>query len=525
MSDDYLQIISMNHTVFQPRGVTCVSELDIGHLNDKQYMRKSYQSNMDLSKELQLDANVLEDSQSVPIDEITSSEQKMPPPKPPRTLSLAPDAVVIMPNRLQQMEGQSMGFTSPIDQTSPLMAGSRVSSFNPMSSFSTHRGHSRSKSESLKSNYGASSNLVTQELTPVVGEGTLNVQRETPQSSSPNLDVTRSKSPSFRNKSPSFRNKPPSCKISLAPETCNSSVASNRTSHVKEDITGITCTLPRLVLGEKGMITGNVLGSSKEKSTHISLSSSENATDNSKQASEVEKEVVSEACKKKYGNILQELSTRSLKPSKSLLPTSNVDEEQGSAGVHVKEQYCDKKSSETEAFILDTPFTLSKMSRLNQSRKAKQTSGERFRRYSGDDLLEPRIKIRNSSFVPHDEDGSILEDKPLSRLTQMAASEGGVSILQKEVLAVSTSLFLGSPELNDSPRTGDSEKMSPNYSFSFDGQEYKRFQDPNKVVLTIITADVMGNISSVHVQMVHFAACVFTFNFFLKFDIEICLSH
>ncbi|XP_063868935.1 uncharacterized protein LOC135104997 isoform X3 [Scylla paramamosain] len=461
----------------RPRGVSCVSELDIAHLNDRQYTRKSYQSNMDLSKELQLDANVLEDDRSVPADEVTSSEQKIPPPKPPRTLSLAPDAVVIMPNRLQQMEGQSRVFTSPTDQASIVVAGSQVSSFNPMSSFSKPRGHSRSKSESSRNTYAASSNLGTQELIPVVGGRALDVQRETSQSSSPSLDLTRSKSPSLRSKSPS-------CKTSLSPQICKFPVPSSRTSHIKEDIREITCTLPRLIIGEKG-ITGNALGNPKEKSTHTPLSSSENVTGDSKQASTAEIEGVSEASRKQYSSILQELSTHSLKPSKSLLPSPNVEEEQGSAGVHVKEQYSDK-SSETEAFLLDTPFTLSKMSRLNQSRKAKQTSGLRFRRYSGDNLLEPRNQIRNSSFITHDEDGSILENKPLSKLTQMAASEG-VSIFQKGwpmELVVPPSLLLGSSELNDSPRNDDSEESSPTCNFSFDGQEYRSFQDPDKWLAT-----------------------------------------
>ena len=508
MSDDHLPVIFMNHMVFQPRGVSCVSELDIGHLNDKQYMRKSYQSNMDLSKELQLEANIFEDG---PADEITSGEQKIPPPKPPRTLSLAPEAVVIVPNRGQHMEGQGRSFTSPTDQASILTAGSRVSSFSPMSSFSKPRGHSRSKSESLRSNYAASSNLGIQELTPVVGESALDVARETSPSSSRGLDMTRSRSPS--------------CKASLSPQTCKFPAPPNCSSHVREDIREMTCTLPRLVIGEKGMITGNVLGNPREKSVHTSLSSSENVTDDSKLANAPEIEGISQDSIKQYSNILQELSTRSLKPSKSLVPASNVEEEQGSTTVHVKEQLSEKKSSETEAFLLDTPFTLSKMSRLNQSRKTKQTSGKRLRHHSGDNLLEPRNQIRNSSFVSHDEDGSILEYKPLSKLSQMATSEG-VSIFQRGwplELVVPPSL-LGSSELNDSPRNDDSEEMSPT-NFSFDGQECKNFQDPDKVVLTIDTVDVMGNISSFYTQMMHFVAC-FVFIFHLsKYEIEICLSH
>ncbi|MPC10106.1 Rho GTPase-activating protein 12 [Portunus trituberculatus] len=44
------RVIFMNDMIFQPRGVSCVSELDVGHLNDKQYMRKSYQSNMNVDE-------------------------------------------------------------------------------------------------------------------------------------------------------------------------------------------------------------------------------------------------------------------------------------------------------------------------------------------------------------------------------------------------------------------------------------------------------------------------------------------
>ena len=518
--------------VFQTRGVSCVTELDIAHLNNKQYMRKSYQSNMDLSKELQLDANVLEDDQSVPIDGITfntfstndkikhiNNEQKVPPPKPSRTanlspvisLNLVPDEMVIVPTRPWQGEGQGRNVGSPTDHTSAME--SRVSSFiSTKSSFSKSRGHSRSKSESLGVS-SATINMNTQEYSKAVEESTLDVPRIPSRSSSPTAGVMRRQSSSTKTLTPP-----------------RSPISSNaHGSYVKEDFIAPRHTLPRLVIGKKGIITGNAHVNPKEGNTHTSVVDLENTDDNSKQTNAVEVESVTQASKMNYDNFLRELNNRCPRPANSY-STPDFEEGQALAGIHPKEQCADNKLSEKEVFLLDTPFALSRMSRLKHSQKIKQTSGERSRLHSEDSIHERRQRIRNSAFISNDEDCSILEDKPLSHLTQLAASEG-LSLFQKGwpmELVLHPNQLLGSSELEELAKNSDSEQLSPTYCYGGDGQVHKAFQDPDKVVLTIATADVMGKISLYHAQMIHFSVCfVYRFRFrFLKIGIKIetCLS-
>lgn len=472
-----------------------MSELDIAHLNNKQYIRKSYLSNMDLSKDLQLDANVFDDDKSVPMDNLasaasssddskgkgTSTEHKTPPPKPPRTpkaalnmsLSLVPDKMVIVPTRSWQGEGQSRCVLSPTDHHPSIVeAGSRVSSFAPRSSFSKPRGHSRSKSETLNP---AMLDMNTKEHTHVIGETMLNVPKQASRSPSPTSD-------SLGNKSPTL------CTKVLPPHSPRSPSPSNSYgSHITENIKALHCTLPRLVIGEKGTITGNVhRNHPKQQNICHSLADSENADDDSKQATAAEVESISHASKMQYNSILKELDARSFRATKVSPLTPAVEREEATSDIQDRGQYTGNKPLVEETF---PDQTITRMAKLNQSQKAKQTPWKRHRKHSADDIIDPQV--RKSSFITHDDEvGSILEEKPLSSLAQLASETewAMMPVLRPFVMK-------GFSGLDTLTKNDDSEEVSRSCFYGSDDQVNKNSQDSDKVVLPIATADVIGNIS------------------------------
>lgn len=246
MSDEQYRVALMDHMVFQPKGVSWVTEVDIACHNDKQYMRKTYQSTMDLAKELHLDADVFIDKCSSPkekskIDDNTSHkasdhvdqeekqtlnntlagnskvmgpkrtpgipDSKVPPQKPPRKAhqSSLPmqgkeTEIVTISSRLRTPDIQTHSLLATPDNPSIMEAGSRVSSFVPHTSTYRPYGHSRSKSESLKVDKGNlletgfHDPLIAVSLGIVTDPKSLSMHVASPQSSA-NL-ATRSKSPS-----------------------------------------------------------------------------------------------------------------------------------------------------------------------------------------------------------------------------------------------------------------------------------------------------------------------------------------
>lgn len=203
--DDQCQVTLLDCAVFQQKGVSWVTEMDIACHQDKQYVRKSYQSTMDFSKELQVETNVLHDQystkegvakqSSIPPSfcesESTQTERqrhvssdmlaiggrpflnqtfgreapeleqepsgvrepqqrKTPPQKPPRkTMPPGVSILSIETGKQHPTLGQTISTPLQPDTPSSLDTWSRVSSFAPRSSF-RQRGHCRSKSESIK---------------------------------------------------------------------------------------------------------------------------------------------------------------------------------------------------------------------------------------------------------------------------------------------------------------------------------------------------------------------------------------
>lgn len=201
--DDQCQVTLLDCAVFQQKGVSWVTEMDIACHQDKQYVRKSYQSTMDFSKELQVETNVFHDQystkegvakrSSIPpsfcesespqterqrhissdvaiggrpvlnqtfgretpelgqeLSGVRAQQRKTPPQKPPRkTVPPGVSILSIETGRQHPPLGQSISISPQPVTPSILDAGSRVSSFAPHSSF-RQRGHYRSKSESIK---------------------------------------------------------------------------------------------------------------------------------------------------------------------------------------------------------------------------------------------------------------------------------------------------------------------------------------------------------------------------------------
>lgn len=490
MSDDH-QVVLMNHTVFQTRGVSCVSELDVVLLNNKQYTRKSFQSTMDLSKELQLDANAFSDENpsdpgdsssciASPTDdkerENISSKRKVPPTKPPRKVHIS-DEIVVKPNRPQQMEGQGRPVNqlsmSPIDYSPGTEAGSRVSSFTPMSSFKSHK-HSRSKSEGLK---GVELDINKQNS---FGSGEASLKTLPPSSLS--LESTRTRSPSPRNKI--LPPLPPKL-----PEVGNSSEY-----HSNEDTKLHYCTLPRLVLSGNGTITGNVPEKHQiQEDIYHSPACSENIDDDIKLANSADKESVSKASKMQFDNILKELNTHNLRPGRLSPMSPNTVEECAVIGAMGQEQANNSKPVDIGALSLETPFTLSKKSKSNYSLKVKPRFGDRLSKRLAHSTTKGNNQIRNSSFISHDEDGSILENKPLSHLAQVVACEAS-NVVQADLpmgLFIRPTKLLSSSEHSESPSNNDTGEMSPTWHCEDDCSDCKSNQDPDKVVLIIVTADMI----------------------------------
>lgn len=490
MSDDH-QVVLMNCMVFQPRGVSCVSELDIAQLSNKQYIRKSYQSTMDLSKELQVDTNVFNDEIlsdpgngssyiTPPSDDkdkgITSGSLRIPPPKPPRNKHPS-EEIIVKPSRPQQVEGQ--------DRLPLLDAGSRVSSYAPMSSFKP-RGHSRSKSESLKLNTFAPVLDTNKQDSSGLGEAMLGTSKELQLPLSPNSDSKRSRSPS-----------PGKMTLSPKPSTLPG-VGSSYDYHSKEDTKLPYCTLPRLILDEKGRITGNVQEKhKKQEDIYLTPISSENIDDDTKLANTPDKkEGVSEDSKMKYDNFLKELNTFNLRSDKVSPVSPNTGEECTVIGTFGQEQADDSKPADTGAFSMETPFTLSKMSKSNYSRRIKTKLRDKLSKHSVHNAAKPGSQIRNSSFISHDEDGSILENKSLTHLAHKVASEASNVILPDmptELLTHPSRLLSHSEqEFSSNDDTGE---MSPTWHCGDDCSDCKSFEDSDKVVLIFATANVICSIS------------------------------
>lgn len=499
MSDDRL------HVVFQPRGVSCVSELEIAKLNNKQYTRKSYQSTMDLSKELQLDTNVFsneissdsgEDPSCIAFPTIDEEEQKIkgdlkvPPPKPhrkahqtpPMSLGLMSDKIVVKPTRSQHMEGQTKCLMSPTYYPSILEAGSRNSSFAPLSTFSKPRGHSRSKSESLKVDTVAPAQNINKQNPFSIRENALDITQETLSPSSPNLESRRKQSST------------PSSKTLLSQSCIHSPLGNSYANHSKEDTETLYCTLPRLVISEKGVITGNAPKKHQvQDAIHPSSINPENIDDDTKLANAAEKEGISLSAKLQYNDIIKELNTHTTRIGRSSPEIIDVEEECTVTDTLAQEKAIDSKVVDKGAFSLDTPFLLSKMSRSNYSQKKNLKYREKLSSHLQHSTTKPNNQICNSSFIIHDEDGSILENKPLlSHLTLVVANEA-VRVFQKDLPMepdIHPNLKLSHSNQDELP-INDGTEMSPSWYCDDDGQEFKNFQDADKVVLIVTTAYVM----------------------------------
>lgn len=187
MSNDHEKITLMEHVVFQPKRFSWVTEVDIPSLEDKEYICKSYQSTMDLSKQLQYEVqspspverqissaelqcegvgvqdaerqNAAENAKDAnPAEQRKLSERRDPPRKPPRKSKLSvqpshklprdPDVIAISSPTLPNSPARII--MTPPDTPSVAEAGLRMSTFGHNSSFSRPRGHTRSKSESVK---------------------------------------------------------------------------------------------------------------------------------------------------------------------------------------------------------------------------------------------------------------------------------------------------------------------------------------------------------------------------------------
>lgn len=187
MSNDREKITLMDHVVFQPKRFSWVTEVDIPSLEDKEYICKSYQSTMDLSKDLQYEVQSpspvegqtyssklqcegegFQDAEKQTTAEIAKdtnpgeqrklSERKDPPQKPPRKSKLS-----VQPSHNLPRDLDVITISSPTHPNSPARivmtppdtpplteAGLRMSTFGHNSSFSRPRGHTRSKSETVK---------------------------------------------------------------------------------------------------------------------------------------------------------------------------------------------------------------------------------------------------------------------------------------------------------------------------------------------------------------------------------------
>lgn len=242
--DDQCQVTLLDCAVFQQKGVSWVTEMDIACHQDKQYVRKSYQSTMDFSKELQVETNVLHDQYStkegvvkrssippsfcesdspqsgrqrhISSDMVAmggksvlnqtfgrdtpeleqessgvraSQQRKVPPQKPPRK-NMPPNVSILSIDTGKQHPLLGPTISTPQSDTPSILdAGSRVSSFAPYSSFK-QRGHCRSKSESIKFHHldlGEISPdpLVSTSIKEAVATTTGSVSSKSPRSISP----------------------------------------------------------------------------------------------------------------------------------------------------------------------------------------------------------------------------------------------------------------------------------------------------------------------------------------------------
>lgn len=259
--------------------------------------------------------------------------------------------------------------------------------------------------------------------------------------------------------------------------------------------TAFHCTLPRLIC-EKGMITGNAQGIHQmQEDTYSSPAGSENIDDDTKLAKAVDKEDVCQASKMHYDSIIKDLNMHNLRSARSSSVSTDAEAEFTVTDTQGQEQASDGKSVDKGALALETPFTLSKMSRLNHSQKPKLR--QRLLKHSEHNATTAGNQIRSSSFISHDEDGSIMDHKSLSHLTQQVVSlvSNVYQIDLPKEHVVHPSQVLSHFEQVESPVNDGSVQMSPIWYCGSDCEEFKSFPDPDKVVLTIATADVMCSIS------------------------------
>ncbi|XP_042218528.1 uncharacterized protein LOC121863788 isoform X2 [Homarus americanus] len=547
----------------RPKGVTWVTELDIAHHDNKQYIRKSYQSTMDLDKEMQLDADIFDDtnhlSEGSQRDDDTSlnrllasnskilghmpkpnvtHDPKIPPKKPPRKsqLSVQPSVplqskqteVVTISSRPRSPGVQTRCILTPPDTPSIMEPGFRLSSFAPRTNTSNKPGHSRSKSESVKVDELKLLDISFQDPSIAFALGGMvaypkspsahstSPKSPSPGSISPKSPSTRSvspKSPSTRSVSPKSpspyvkKHKSPSRQV-LNPESPLPSTLQKTKSHatIKSQKTFVKAeaSTKQEVLS-KTLISPGSCAQKYDKPT--SLCHLANAPPYSMEKDQRQKQMETDnpnsLPRDLYSEILKELSIHNVMSSQLSKENKNI---QGTGDLHTTIEY-KKQGSESAASCIRSEgehvlqktkqkdvFNFSNYSQHNQSLKISTFSEGVGRRPRSNYPPKSLNNVRKSTFISHDEIGSILEDKSLSYLSRTTPPEektfhGGPGV--DPVSPQYKSYDQGSEnqsDVDESALIDDNEGFSPTmpsqYIESDQGRERRKSQDSEKWLAT-----------------------------------------
>ncbi|XP_071548060.1 uncharacterized protein [Panulirus ornatus] len=437
----------------RPKGVSWVTEVDIAYHDDKQYIRKTYQSTMDLAKELQLDADVFSDtcpsprentqvSCSTPLQESDHTFQeeihalndlsdgsskvaghklsqsiyhdsKVPPKKPPRKSQLSVQSketeIVTISSRVHSPVIQTRSLLAIPDTPSIMEAGSRVSSFTPHTSTSKPLGHSRSKSESLKVDKvniletGFQDPSIAVALAGIVTDPkTLSINVAGSQSST--KLATRSKSPSKLTTSHMPLSKYATSPKSPSKHTTSPKSPSKHTTSPK---------------------------SQTPKSPTFSYSQSPVDDQREKNTDTLNSEVMT---KDQYEEMLRELSAHKIMSSRVPLKSvndKNIEEEGALASnAELRREFTETTASDdgkVEEYLSQKAgqerlFSLSDISMQDTPQEINTPSEEVVSRPLLSFHNKSLAHVRKSTFISQDEVGSILEDKSLSSMIGFTSS-------------------------------------------------------------------------------------------------------
>ncbi|XP_045585064.1 uncharacterized protein [Procambarus clarkii] len=491
--DALTQMVYFYNTATKQRskGVTWVTEVDISHHENKQYMRKSYQSTMDLAKELQLDADVFvnkcydsgeasvrstvtpacEGDNTINVTEKIQTQNhpeaskapghkqerdvghdaKVPPKKPPRKSQLSVQAslpiqtrqteVVAITSRPRSPRVQTRCVLGPLDTPSIMEPGSRVSSFAPRSSTSRPHGHSRSKSESLKVDQLKLQDIGIQDSALALSSMFTSLGPDSRCATTPRSQVTRTPSP----KSPSphaTRSKSPSPLATRSKSPQKYSISPKSPSFMQKPKS------PSFMRKQKNQVRGPV--STQQDTSSETLISKRDVSPGSI-AEKCDKEISSHHPAGMLHCLTEQDQNEKCTESdnEKFMPKSQFDEilkelsahSIMSALSHLLPSYNESSeeiNSSTDSECVRIPYKTSESGVGKDEGTLRKRGQEGIFSFSispQDRLMEGKTvpkslsHVRKSTFISQDEVGFILEDKSLSSIYRSTSSEASSPIL------------------------------------------------------------------------------------------------